>query len=64
MVGLPSIESRERILKTLMSKEKTEDLDFKELATMTEGYTGSDLKVCSFCFSIFQNIYSIHQTNS
>ncbi|XP_061952438.1 peroxisomal ATPase PEX1-like isoform X2 [Populus nigra] len=44
MVGLPSIESRERILKTLMSKEKTEDLDFKELATMTEGYTGSDLK--------------------
>jgi SpoVK/Ycf46/Vps4 family AAA+-type ATPase len=64
MVGLPSIESRERILKTLMSKEKTEDLDFKELATITEGYTGSDLKVCSFCFSIFQNIYSIHQTNS
>ncbi|KAJ6677224.1 AAA ATPASE putative [Salix viminalis] len=44
MVGLPSIESRERILKTLMSKEKTEGLDFKELATMTEGYTGSDLK--------------------
>ncbi|KAH8487518.1 hypothetical protein H0E87_026186 [Populus deltoides] len=44
MVGLPSIESRERILKTLMSKEKTEDLDFKELATITEGYTGSDLK--------------------
>ncbi|KAL9334761.1 hypothetical protein Peur_071942 [Populus x canadensis] len=44
MVGLPSIESRERILKTLLSKEKTEGLDFKELATMTEGYSGSDLK--------------------
>lgn len=48
MVGLPSIESRELILKTLLAKEKVEDLDFKELATMTEGYSGSDLKVCYF----------------
>ena len=45
MVGLPSVESRELILRTLLSKEKAEDLDFKELATMTEGYSGSDLKV-------------------
>ncbi|EEF49026.1 uncharacterized protein LOC8277070 [Ricinus communis] len=44
MVGLPSIENREMILKTLLAKEKTEDLDFKELATITEGYSGSDLK--------------------
>ncbi|XP_021274752.1 uncharacterized protein LOC110409648 isoform X1 [Herrania umbratica] len=44
MVGLPSIESRELILKTLLAKEKVEELDFKELATMTEGYSGSDLK--------------------
>ncbi|WOL08307.1 peroxisome biosynthesis protein PAS1 [Canna indica] len=45
MVGLPSLESRELILRTLLSKEKTEDgLDYKELATMTEGYSGSDLK--------------------
>ncbi|KNA07898.1 hypothetical protein SOVF_167600 [Spinacia oleracea] len=44
MVGLPSIENREKILTTLMSKEKAEKLDFHELATMTEGYTGSDLK--------------------
>lgn len=44
MVGLPSIESREMILRTLLAKEKTENLDFKELATMTEGYSGSDLK--------------------
>ncbi|TYJ07033.1 hypothetical protein E1A91_A12G276000v1 [Gossypium mustelinum] len=44
MVGLPSIESREIILRTLLVKEKVEDLDFKELATMTEGYSGSDLK--------------------
>ncbi|XVF53495.1 hypothetical protein PTKIN_Ptkin05aG0103700 [Pterospermum kingtungense] len=44
MVGLPSVESREKILRTLLAKEKVEDLDFKELATMTEGYSGSDLK--------------------
>ncbi|MED6113165.1 hypothetical protein PIB30_068310 [Stylosanthes scabra] len=45
MVGLPSVENREKILRTLLSKEKVDDeLDFKQLATMTEGYTGSDLK--------------------
>ncbi|XP_054810141.1 peroxisomal ATPase PEX6 isoform X2 [Prosopis cineraria] len=45
MVGLPSAENREKILRTLLSKEKVDDqVDFKELATMTEGYTGSDLK--------------------
>ncbi|KAL5222732.1 hypothetical protein ABZP36_027445 [Zizania latifolia] len=45
MVGLPSLESREMILRGLLSKEKVgEGLDYKELATMTEGYSGSDLK--------------------
>lgn len=44
MVGLPSAENREMILKTLLAKEKAEGLDLKELATMTEGYSGSDLK--------------------
>ncbi|KAL8534494.1 hypothetical protein ACS0TY_010493 [Phlomoides rotata] len=44
MVGLPSVENREMILRTLLSKEKVEDLDFKEIAAMTEGYSGSDLK--------------------
>lgn len=47
MVGLPSAENREMILTTLLGKEKVEEgLDKKELATMTEGYSGSDLKVC------------------
>lgn len=45
MVGLPSVENREMILRTLLSKEKVEDLDFEEIAAMTEGYSGSDLKV-------------------
>lgn len=45
MVGLPSVENREKILKTLLTKEKVDEgLDLKELARMTEGYTGSDLK--------------------
>lgn len=47
MVGLPAEGSREMILKTLLAKEKTEGIDFKELVTMTEGFTGSDLKVCN-----------------
>ncbi|GKA56483.1 hypothetical protein Tco_0755555 [Tanacetum coccineum] len=37
--------SRESILKTLLAKEKVENLEFKELAVMTEGHSGSDLKV-------------------
>ncbi|XP_019453361.1 PREDICTED: peroxisome biosynthesis protein PAS1-like isoform X1 [Lupinus angustifolius] len=44
MVGLPSAENREMILKTVLAKEKHENLDFKELGTMTEGFSGSDLK--------------------
>ncbi|XP_058775372.1 uncharacterized protein LOC131649633 [Vicia villosa] len=44
MVGLPSAENREVILKTLLAKEKCEDIDFKVLSTMTKGYSGSDLK--------------------
>ncbi|KAF0923502.1 hypothetical protein E2562_006389, partial [Oryza meyeriana var. granulata] len=44
MVGLPTLESRELILKTLLSKETVENIEFKELAKITEGYTSSDLK--------------------
>jgi ATP-dependent 26S proteasome regulatory subunit len=51
MVGLPTQESRELILRTVLSKEKVdENIEYKELAIMTEGYSGSDLKVCSFFF--------------
>ncbi|XP_047165244.1 ribosome biogenesis ATPase RIX7-like [Vigna umbellata] len=45
MVGMPSLENREKILRTLLRREKVDKkFDFKELATMTEGYSGSDLK--------------------
>jgi len=57
MVGLPSAENRETILKTLLAKEKHEDIDFKELSTMTEGYSGSDLKVQFVGHSLFHIPY-------
>ncbi|XWS61698.1 hypothetical protein CRYUN_Cryun07bG0148300 [Craigia yunnanensis] len=45
MVGLPAAENREKIFRTLLAKEKVEEgLDFTKLASMAEGYTGSDLK--------------------
>lgn len=44
MVGLPSADNRETILKTILAKEKSENMNFEELSTMTEGYSGSDLK--------------------
>ncbi|KAG0538377.1 hypothetical protein BDA96_03G230700 [Sorghum bicolor] len=44
MVGLPTLESRELIFHKLLSKENIENIDFKELGKMTEGYSGSDLK--------------------
>ncbi|KZV31525.1 fidgetin-like protein 1-like [Dorcoceras hygrometricum] len=45
MVGLPSVENREKILRTLVANEKVDEgLNFPELAKMTEGYSGSDLK--------------------
>ncbi|KAG4953915.1 hypothetical protein JHK82_039526 [Glycine max] len=35
----------EKILRNLLAKEKVDnEVEFKELAIMTEGYTGSDLK--------------------
>ena len=44
MVGLPSSENREKILRTLLAKEKVDDqVDFKELASIAEGSTGSIL---------------------
>lgn len=48
MVGLPDTENRERILRVILAQEELEDgFDFKELASCTEGYSGSDLKVGS-----------------
>ncbi|KAF7080374.1 hypothetical protein CFC21_084466 [Triticum aestivum] len=44
-VGLPDAENRKKILKILLAKENLEsDFKFDELANVTEGYSGSDLK--------------------
>lgn len=61
MVGLPSVDQRETIMKTLLSKESvSEGLDFREIANMTEGFSGSDLKVI---FSFLHSVV-IHYPNS
>lgn len=45
MVGLPDKDNRERILRAILAKEElAEGFDFAEIAAMTEGYSGSDLK--------------------
>lgn len=46
MVSLPDASNREKILKVLLSKETlAPDVDLELVAKMTEGYSGSDLKV-------------------
>ena len=47
MVNLPNAPNRERILKLILSKEAlAEDVSLESVANMTDGYSGSDLKVC------------------
>lgn len=47
MVNLPDAYNREKILKVILAKEDlAPDINMEVLATMTDGYSGSDLKVC------------------
>jgi ATP-dependent 26S proteasome regulatory subunit len=46
LVDLPNAENRVKILRVILSEEElVEGFDFTELARITEGYSGSDLKV-------------------
>lgn len=46
MVNLPDGGNRAKILKVILAKEDLSgDVDLDELAGLTEGYSGSDLKV-------------------
>ena len=46
MVNLPDAPNREKILKVILSKEEVApNVDLESIANMTEGYSGSDLKV-------------------
>ncbi|THU56115.1 hypothetical protein C4D60_Mb11t13850 [Musa balbisiana] len=45
MVNLPDASNREKILRVILAKEDlAPDVDLKVLASMTDGYSGSDLK--------------------
>ncbi|VFQ61685.1 unnamed protein product [Cuscuta campestris] len=45
MVGLPDAPNREKILKVILAKEDlSPDVDLDSVASMTNGYSGSDLK--------------------
>ena len=45
-MNLPDAVNRAKILKVILSKEEVSpDLDFDDIASMTDGYSGSDLKV-------------------
>lgn len=51
MVNLPDATNREKILRVILAKESLAvDVDLEALANMTDGYSGSDLKVCSDAF--------------
>jgi ATP-dependent Zn protease len=59
MVNLPDASNREKILKVILAKEELgPDVDMESLANMTDGYSGSDLKVClmMICFHVCQVI--------
>lgn len=46
MVNLPDAPNRAKILKVILAKEDlSPDVDFDAVASMTDGYSGSDLKV-------------------
>jgi ATP-dependent 26S proteasome regulatory subunit len=57
MVNLPDASNREKILKVILAKEELgPDVGMESLANMTDGYSGSDLKVCLtiICFHVCQ----------
>lgn len=48
MVNLPDAQNREKILRVILAKEElAPNVDIEAVANMTEGYSGSDLKVCA-----------------
>lgn len=53
MVNLPDAPNRAKILKVILAKEDlSADVDLDSVASMSDGYSGSDLKVvfCNFIF--------------
>lgn len=51
MVNLPDAANREKILRVILAKEELAPcMDLEAVAAMTDGYSGSDLKVHLFFF--------------
>jgi len=49
MVNLPDTPNREKILRVILGREDlAPDVDLEAVANLTDGYSGSDLKVCWF----------------
>lgn len=49
-MDLPDAENRMKILRIFLAQENLDlDFQFNKLANLTEGYSGSDLKVNSVC---------------
>jgi ATP-dependent 26S proteasome regulatory subunit len=56
MVSLPDTSNREKILNVILSKEMLEpDVDLESIANITDGYSGSDLKVCCCDLRLFSD---------
>jgi ATP-dependent Zn protease len=55
MVDLPDAPNREKILRVILAKDELlPDVDLEAVANMTDGYSGSDLKVrFILCFFFF-----------
>lgn len=59
MVNLPDAPNRAKILKVILSKEDlSPDVDLDAVASMTDGYSGSDLKVSLRFHCCMTNDYS------
>jgi len=53
MVNLPDAPNRAKILKVILAQEElSPDVDLDAVATMTDGYSGSDLKVVGVIFLV------------
>lgn len=54
MVNLPDAPNREKILRVILAKEElASDIELEAIANMTDGYSGSDLKVDIYIYTYF-----------
>jgi len=61
-VNLPDSLNREKILRVILAKEDlAPDVELEAIANMTDGYSGSDLKVCLvlLCLKLIYQFYAL-----